>query len=204
MSYFAPSAECRRLYNFNPALRFGVAHLPGQGRVFALVQLMDPAEIGGADPTKRRSLSFTIDQVEDWIGLQDKNGRVNVESFGSKIPVILQWCGQRFGNAAIMNGDFVSAVIYQSKPNYVYESERRETIRQSGRDMDNLVRAEADDVSDYHRFLGRDGANSDKLLDREDIKSALKTGVADEFLRVRERDYSVSFEKQALDDAGLK
>lgn len=199
---FAPSAECKRLAEFDPSLRFGSAHIPGFGLSFALVKLVRPEYFGDKNPETRTAMTFTLDQVPGWCGLQGKDGHFE-RSIGSKVPVLIQWVGQRWGNSAVMNGDFVSACIHKSKPTYVYESERKGAASNHGKFFDNYCDDASRELSDYHKYLARDGTSTDFIYDKEHIRNELKKDYSKPFLQTLENDKEASFERQFEKDAGF-
>lgn len=195
MSLYAPSAECRRLAKYDPSLRFGVAFLPGQGLTFALVKLCEPR-------SRRSDLVFTIDQVPGWIHLQGKDGHLQ-SCPENRMPVLVSWVGQVWGNKAVMTGDYVSAVIYRSKPTYEYETARKKAVRAEGKVLDDQVAESAEEVYDYHRFLAKDGTSSDFIYDKAHVLSELKKDYSQEFVKNLERDKSITFEHRAAEEAGF-
>lgn len=199
---FAPTAECKRLAEFDPSLRFGSAFIPGFGLCFALVKLVHQEYFGDKDPEKRTSMTFTLDQVPGWCGLQGVDGHFE-RSIGSRVPVLIQWVGQRWGNSAVMTGDFVSACIHKSKPTYVYESEREASTRQHGKYFDNYCEDASRELTDYHKYLARDGTSTDFIYDKDHIRSELKKDHSKSFLQTLEKDKEASFEHQFAKDAGF-
>lgn len=195
------TSQCKRLFDYDNSLRFGVAYLPGQGISVALIRLVSPGEVFNPDPTKRKSLSFTWDMVPNRLHIQGPKG--GLAELNDRIPVIESWPSQSWGLNAIMKGDYVDALIYQLKPGFVYDTERKDALRAKGRAMDDLVAEQGEEAMDYHKFLGRDGANSDRLYDKEDIKRDSKNPLVQEFLRARDGDKSLSFEEMFVKDAGL-
>lgn len=194
MSLYAPSAECRRLAEYDPSLRFGVAHLPGAGLTFALVKLVEPFN--------RDTLVFSIDQVPEWQHLQGRDGR-HERALSHRVPILVQWVGQVWGNAAVMNGNYVSAVIHRAKPNYVYETEREQAIRNHGKSIDATVEESAEEVHEYHKHLAKDGTSSDFIYDRAHVLSELKKPHSQEFLMNLEKDKSITFEERLAKEAGF-
>lgn len=195
MSLYAPSAECRRLAQYDPSLRFGLAHLPGLGLTFALVKLVEPHA--------QRDLVFTIDQVPNWQFIQGPDGSRWNTKLGSKMPVLVQWVGQVWGNKAVMNGDYVSALSSRSKPTYVYEQEREKAVRAEGKAIDEHVEESAEEVHDYHKFLARDGTSSDFIYDRAHVLAELKKDYSQEFVKNLEHDKSITFEHKLAEEAGF-
>ena len=196
------SSQCRRLYNLDKSLRFAIAHLQGQGLSIAVVQLIEPGDVFNPDPAKRKSLSFTWDQVQGRMHIQGPDGREE-RKVGGRIPVVVAWPSQAWGLKGVMSGDYMDAAIYQMRSTEAYEADRREAVRQSGRALDEKVRQDGEEMTSYHRYLGREGTGSDYLYDKAHISAELKKSYTLPYLRTLENDKTATFEHEALVDAGF-
>lgn len=206
MTMWVPPSQCRRLYNFDPNLRFGVAHLTNRGPTVFLVRLMDESESGNAfDMARRNKLYYTPYDCAGLMHIQDRRGnRASRNDFEGKVPCLFSWPGQTVGNQACCNGDYVSMLIYHGKPKYVIEDEHREAVAASGREKDNLCKEHAREAVSYHKHLQKNHAESDPLVLKEDILKNLKSDKRNEnFLKTLDNDKADSFEAESLRDAGF-
>lgn len=200
-----PASQCKRLYEFDKTLRFGVAWLPNRGRTVFIAKLMPRHEVGGDGMGERRLMYFMPHDSPGFDYIQDRKGnRSSSSDWGGMVPTIFGWPGQTLGNQACCNGDYVSMLIYHGKPKYVIEDEHREAVAASGREKDNLCKEHAREAVSYHKHLQKNHAESDPLVLKEDILKNLKSDKRNEnFLKTLDNDKADSFEAESLRDAGF-
>lgn len=201
-----PSSECVRLFRFDRSLRFGVAHLPGRGRTIFVAKLLPRDKVGGDSMSNRSSMFFMPHDSPGFVTLYDRKGRADASyrDWDGNVPVLWGWPGQMYGNEAVVQGSYVSMLIYHGKPHYVLEEERRAATAEAGRDKDRSIKEEAYEAYHYHKHLqGKYAFNGDKLTTREDLRAELKSGNHNDFLKTLENDKSDSFEAESLRNAGF-
>lgn len=202
-----PSAICKLLAKANPNYRYGLAWLPGQGRTFCLC-VLTTREVGGSDdPSFRPGLTFYPHDLKDrWFWLQDVDGSILKDLPPGKVPVILGFPGQinSFGNGGVANGDHVAFLLHYGKPLYAVEDDNYETTRSAGRDMDNHVEAEGNDLAEFGMRLKKNPGSSDPVTIKADTKASFKNAENHDFFLTHEKAKENSFEHAYLKDAGFK
>lgn len=199
-----PRVECRRLFEHDKFLRFGLAHLQGSGPTVFLARLIPRTEFGSDDPGHRRRMYFTTHDMPGFMHLCDRKGNhASSSDWDGMVPAVFAWPGQSHGNDCVVSGNFVSMLMHHAKPKYVVETEKREAVASGGRDQDRLVKDQAYEMRDYHKHLLKKHSFDDPLWNKEDTMKGLKKKENEGFLRTLENDKSDSFEAEALKNAGL-
>jgi len=202
-----PAAECIRLHRLDKSLRFGVAHLPGRGRTIFVAKLVERNHVGGDDMSNRPGMAFMPHDCPGFEYMQDRKGRIfaGPKDWDGKVPMLFGWPGQSLGNNAVMTGDYVSYLIYNGRPHYVLEEERREATAAAGREKDRIVKDAAYEGMHYHKHLQKNhNYGGDPLVLKEDLLKDIKKSENAGFLRTLDNAKEDSFEAESLRNAGFK
>lgn len=202
---YVPSSVCRKLALANPAYRYGLAYVPGQGRIFFLAMLVPRKFAGSDDADNRPALGFHVADLGDrLVYVCDKNGDIPCRVPAEYALCLMGWPGQKssFGNAAVMAGDHADFLLNHGKPVHAVQLDHKEAVRAAGRAMDRHISDTSADIADYWKYLARDGG-SDPIYTREETRRGFKDPANDHFFRVHEKDKSVSFEAEYLRNEGL-
>lgn len=175
MSYYIPSTECKRLARYDRTMRFGLS-LSRKGALIFVAKFMPPDEVGAVG-TEQKFYQH-ISKVFGFQGLYGLDGRLNSGKRLPGVPVIWRWLddeGGPFTLRGALNGDFVSYLEYNSKPQYVLENERYDQALALGSDLQSAI----DDGAAAHGDMWKYAARTDlcmtrKLHDKEDFKRGLK------------------------------
>lgn len=201
-----PSSVCRRLARINPAYRYGIGFLPGQGQIAFLAMLVDRRHAGSDNADHRPYLTSHVKDLGDrLVKLYDRDGGVPCVVPSDKAAVILSWPGQEnsFGNAAIVNGDHAAWLEFNGKPKYEIDSERTDWARNHGRDLDRYVESAADDLADYWLHQGNKETGRDPLFDKVAEQAAWKSVQGQKIARIAARDKRDSFEEFVMIENGV-
>lgn len=200
-----PSGECKRLYSFDKTLRFGVAHLQGRGLTIFMAKLIPRHLVGGDDMENRRQMYFMPHDIPGFQYLCNRKGEhySGYTDWDGLVPVLWGWPGQDPGNASVVQGNYVSMLIYHGRTHAALEAERREAAAAAGREQDRAIKDAAYEAAHFHKHIERKESYSDPLWGKEDTLKGLKNAGNDGFLKTLENDHSDSFEAESLRNAGF-
>lgn len=202
MSLWVSERECKRLYEFDKNLMFGVAAPYGTPLIF-LARLMSRDTVGADDIENRRSQFLVID-IPNLLHLQNRKGeRARENDFRGLVPTLMSWPGESVGNEAVMSGDFVSILARTTKPQADIYLEHKQSVRQAGRAHDRFVKDAAEELADEFKHLSKQSSPNTKLLDKHDIKEQIDSPLGQKIERFRQNDYESTNEYRYLRDNGL-
>lgn len=175
MSYHIPSAEHRRLARYDKTMRFGLS-LSRRGALVFICKFMDPDEVGAAG--NERLMYQHVNRVFGLQGIYGLDGRLESGRRPKGVPVIWRWLddeGGPFTLRGAINGDLVSFLNYNSKPQYVVENERYEEALRLGSELQASIDDKAAEHGDMWKYAARtDLQMTRKIIDKEDFKRGLK------------------------------